>query len=362
MHRVLRALSASQRLTLGALRKEFQSRNWHRKATGAVVRELVVHSAFAIYGAVLALQTDSPWLFALYAAVSAFGTLGVTTNTHTSTHFATSDSKLVNRILAGYGYPLFAGLSMTYWHRAHIEVHHPNPNIHGVDDDHDFSPFFAVTTPDFEASRGGWRTYYSRFQGYVFPIVAWLHVFTRQRSGFAHIFSSLRQDPRSTLHWIDLALMLGHYTLWIGVPALFVGPGPALALYLLRSIVLGYILYAVLAPAHYVPEAILITPEARPDDPVLLQTATTVNYRTGPLGRLLCSGLDYQIEHHLFPGYSHVFYPRMAPYVREFCRQNGYPYRTLGWAEAVWQTTAMIRKPKPVAPIVEKQPIESPSP
>ena len=37
-------MSAQQRLTLGALRKEFQSRNWHRKATGAVVRELVVHS------------------------------------------------------------------------------------------------------------------------------------------------------------------------------------------------------------------------------------------------------------------------------------------------------------------------------
>lgn len=347
-------MADTPRLTLGALRKEFQSRNWHRKATGAVVRELIVHSAVAVYAAGLALHAESTAMFLLYAVISAFGTLGVTTNTHTSTHFATSDSKWVNRLLAGYGYPLFAGLSMTYWHRAHIEVHHPNPNIHGVDADHDFMPFFATQDPDMAGARGGWRTYYQRLQVWVFPLICWLHVFTRQRASWAHILSNLRQNPRSSLHWIDLVLLSSHYLLWIGVPALFFGIETSALLYFVRQLTLGYILYAVLAPAHYVPEAICLSKAARPDDPVLLQCATTINFRTGPLGHLLCSGLEYQIEHHLFPGYSHVYYARMAPYVREFCRQNGYPYRTLGWPEAVWKTMSMLRRPKPVESVVEK--------
>lgn len=355
-------MSDTPRLTLGALRKEFQSRNWHRKATGPVVRELIVHSAFAIFGAVIAFTAESTAMWVLGIIVSAFGTLGVTTNTHTSTHFATSDSRRVNRFLAGYGYPLFAGMGMTYWHRSHIEVHHPNPNIHGVDADHDFMPFFAVTAPELEGSTGGWRAYYAKIQYYVFPLLVWLNVFTRQRASFAHVFKCLAdRETRTALHWIDLGLLLAHFTLWIGVPSLFVGLEAAVYVYLARQFVLGYIVYAVLAPAHYVPEAICIEQDGRPTDPVLLQTATTVNFRTGPLGRLLCSGLEYQIEHHLFPGYSHVFYSRMSPYVREFCRQNGYPYRTLGWPEAVWKTMTMLRQPKPVEPTVSRAAPQPPS-
>lgn len=314
----------------------------------------MIHTAFAIYGAVLALQAESTLMYVIGVIVSAYGTLGVSTNTHTSTHFATSDSRVVNRLLAAYGYPMFVGLSMTYWHRSHIEVHHANPNIHGVDADHDFLPYFAVAEPEIAATKGGWRFYYTKIQAYVFPLLVWLNTFTRQRAGWAHLIKSLRADPKSKLHWIDTALMTSHYLLWIGVPALFVGLEASLWFYVLRVSVLGYILYCVLAPAHYVPEAVFIREDGRPTDPVLLQTATTVNFRTGPLGRLLCSGLEYQIEHHLFPSYSHVFYPKMSPYVREFCRQNGYPYRTLGWTEGVLKTMSMMIRPKPVQPTVER--------
>lgn len=347
-------MSEQPRLTLGALRKEFQSRNWHRKATGAVVRELIIHSAFAFYGAVIALQAESQLMFYIGAIISAFGTLGVSTNTHTSTHLATSDSKRLNNILASYGYPMFVGMGRTYWHRSHVEVHHGNPNIHGVDADHDFLPYFVVAQPELEGKRGGWRTYYSKVQFWVFPFVVWLNAYTRQVNSWVIVFQALRKNPRSKPHLLDLALLTSHFLLWIGIPALATDLPTALWFYFVRVTILGYIVYAVLAPAHYVPEAVFIHKDGRPSDPVLLQTATTVNFRTGPLGRLLCSGLEYQIEHHLFPGYSHVHYAKMSPYVREFCRQNGYPYRTLGWAEAVWKTTDMLRRPKPVQPTVER--------
>jgi fatty acid desaturase len=67
------------------------------------------------------------------------------------------------------------------------------------------------------------------------------------------------------------------------------------------------------------------------------QLQGTLNFRTGFIGRRACNGLDFQIEHHLFPNICHVYYPRIAPLVREFCLRNGYPYRCFGWGEAIFQ-------------------------
>ena len=44
-------------------------------------------------------------------------------------------------------------------------------------------------------------------------------------------------------------------------------------------------------------------------DFALLQTTASVNFRTGFIGRFVRSGLEYQIEHHLFPNLSHIYYP-----------------------------------------------------
>lgn len=62
---------------------------------------------------------------------------------------------------------------------------------------------------------------------------------------------------------------------------------------------------------------------------------STVNFRTGMIGRLLCSGLEYRIEHHLFPTINHVHYRHIAPHVKAFCDRWQLPYRTFGWGEAI---------------------------
>jgi fatty acid desaturase len=116
---------------------------------------------------------------------------------------------------------------------------------------------------------------------------------------------------------------------------------------------LGYAFFCVLAPTHFPAEAVCAEKSQRHADILLGQTATTVNFRTGYIGRFLCSGLDYQIEHHLFPSVSHVFYPKMSGLVKECCRRQGYPYRTLGWSEAIWKSCLVFRRPKTVEPCLE---------
>jgi fatty acid desaturase len=92
-------------------------------------------------------------------------------------------------------------------------------------------------------------------------------------------------------------------------------------------------------------------------DLALLQTSTTLNFRGGWLARLVCSGLDYQIEHHLFPGIPHTSYRKMSPLVRRFCLEHGLPYRSLPWGKALWESWMVLRNPQGVARRLESLPL-----
>jgi fatty acid desaturase len=118
--------------------------------------------------------------------------------------------------------------------------------------------------------------------------------------------------------------------------------------YLLRSVGLGYMMFALLAPAHLPAEAVCLDRGLEHPDFLLKQTVATLDFRTGFYGRLLAAGLDHQIEHHLFPRVSHTHYRKIRPLVEAFCRRHGYPYRRPGWARAVWLTLRVFGRPKPV--------------
>ena len=85
----------------------------------------------------------------------------------------------------------------------------------------------------------------------------------------------------------------------------------------------------------------------------LRQAVTTLNFRTGLLGRFMCSGLEYQIEHHFFPQVSYVHLRAMQPMVQAWCEEQGIPYRQLGWGEAIWKSWLAFVKPKAVVEEVE---------
>jgi linoleoyl-CoA desaturase len=167
-------------------------------------------------------------------------------------------------------------------------------------------------------------------------------------------------DPRrrSALHVGDAAAIVMHYALWIALPLLWFRPADVVGFYFLRAALLGYAVFLTAAPAHFPAEARFLSTEGhgnrgayrRHSDYILLQTTTTVNFRAGWLGHLFCCGAQYQIEHHLFPGISHAYYPRMSPILRAYCEANGYPYQTLGWGKGIWKSLRVFWRPKPVEP------------
>jgi linoleoyl-CoA desaturase len=332
------------------LRAEFARRGWYRKATGRILLELLIHGTLAVTGIVISLSCHNLPLRLLGILVSTFGSMGVGTNTHTSTHYATSDRRWVNEALSYFGYPFFLGLSATFWWHKHVVLHHPAPNVIGVDSDADLLPWFTMTRDEFHNTSGFRRFYHERMQFWLFPFALAINCFSIQMAGWAHLIRML-SDPRRRRpsHWIDLGAMVLHYAVWFGVPLLFWPFGAVAALYILRTILLGYAMYAILAPGHFPAEAQRMTDQARNGaDFFTLQTAATVSFRTGLLGRFLCSGLEYQVEHHLFPNISHIHYPQVSVAVQAFCNEYGFAYRSHSWATALWKSWIVLRSPQQV--------------
>jgi linoleoyl-CoA desaturase len=104
-----------------------------------------------------------------------------------------------------------------------------------------------------------------------------------------------------------------------------------LAFYAALWFAVGVILGVVFQVAHCFDEAEF--PEMDPDTQrvddewAIHQVKTTANF--APRGRLISwyvGGLNFQIEHHLFPKVCHVHYPAIAPIVREVCAEYDVPY------------------------------------
>lgn len=333
---------------LRALRAEFETRGWLRKPTGRMVGELLFHLALSLGGVGLLVAGEAVLLRGSGLVLFVMGMIGMQTNSHTALHYAASERRWVNELLAYLGGTLFQGLSSHWWQQKHAVIHHPTPNVHGVDGDIDLMPWFVLNT-DEAAGLPRWRRIYHRYQWSIVPFALAFIFLNMQVSSWRFLVEQL-SDPRRRrpAHWIDLGMLLLHLGAWWIVPMLFFPPLQVLAVYATLFAAAGFSTFIVAAPAHFPAQAAIIDQGERSGDFVLRQTAATLNFRAGRLGRLLCSGAEFQIEHHLFPDICHVYYPRMSPSVERFCRERGYPYRTLGWGEALYESLSAFRRPRPI--------------
>jgi len=286
--------------------------------------------------------------------VSCLGFTGIATLGHVASHNATFRSPLANRILFYVSFPLLLQVSCSYWRYSHLIVHHPSPNVTGVDDDCDLRPVFALNQAHLSAF-AGWRQRWPLLQGVLLLLVLPLNGLNIIRQGWVRLFMVLGNPGRNRVApWADLACMVLHLSLWIALPMMFFRPLDVILFYLLRLALIGCGMFAVLAPGHYPAEAACLAPNQRLSaDFYLRQGATTVNFRTGILGRFVCSGLEYQIEHHFFPSLSHVHLRALQPMVEAWCIENGVPYRSFGWGEAIWKSWLTFVTPKPIVTDVE---------
>jgi fatty acid desaturase len=330
------------------LRQQVHRLGFARKTTAIVIGECLLFVFAALVGVAIVIVMPDLLSKAVGMGLVAFGCMGLSTNGHTASHHAISNKRWLNELIMYFDFSFFLGVSGKYWKHKHIVVHHPHPNVIGVDDDADLMPIFTLNRKDIEEAKGFRRWWYEH-QGYFVPIVLLGNSFGVAFKGWRFLVNDLLDDERRDREsWIDLSCMVAHWICWTIIPIFIFGFANVAMFFVVQMFLMSYVMFALFAPAHYPDEAVQITSDATRDNYLMLQTATAVNFETGPIGRLLCGGVDYQLEHHLFPWISPRHYPALSPILRKFCEENGYPYRSQGWGAAIWKSFVTFFHPKEI--------------
>ncbi|WP_409201761.1 fatty acid desaturase family protein [Microbacterium testaceum] len=216
-------------------------------------------------------------------------------------------------LLIGNG---IVGMSRSWWASKHTR-HHANPNR--VDKDPDIE-IDTISFLDVDAAKArGIQRWITRRQGYLFfPLLAFeginLYVLA-----FRHLFSRGEVKGR----WSEIALLTLRHALFIAPIFIFLPVGLAFAFFGVSVAVFGIYMGASFAPNHKgMP---IIAPGAKLDF-FSKQVRTSRNISGGWWATWLMGGLNYQIEHHLFPNMPRPHLSKARAIVREHCATLNVPY------------------------------------
>lgn len=292
----------------------------------------------AALGACVAGTIAGPlWLGVLLVPLGAVFAASAAMLGHEGSHRSFSASPAHNAIFNHIAFPLLSGLGAHYWRHKHDGAHHGHPNVEPDDPDIALWPMTSSAQGHARSSR--FRRWFQRhFQGYAFwPLTLFLPIMMRT-SSVVHLVRHARRRGIDRGWIADVACLTVHYTTQLVIPALVWGVGPALVLYMALWTIVGMYLALVFAPAHMGMPVVI-----EQNNDWLHQLETTRNLRLPRVLRFFFIGLDYQIEHHLFPKIPHQELPRAAAVVSAWCARHGLPHHEIGYGDALVDVTRFMR-------------------
>lgn len=276
-----------------------------------------------------------PLAMSLGLSIAAIG-MGVQ---HDANHGAYSRHRWVNRML---GFTLdVMGVCGFFWRQKHNVIHHTYTNVRGIDFDLDFGVIARLSPEQPRRPLHRYQQYYLWFL-YGFLLPKWVFyddfVILRTRRTGPH--------PLPRMSPLEIGLFWGWKVFFVAwslvIPALLHPLWQVLLLHLVAIYTLGITLSSVFQLAHCA-DAVEF-PEAPADGGVLRddwcahQVDTTVDFAQKNRGLTwFLGGLNFQVEHHLFPKVCHLHYPALSAIVAETAARHGVRYRrhaTLGAALA----------------------------
>jgi linoleoyl-CoA desaturase len=278
---------------------------------------------------VLLVFVSSNWLQALPLAVL----LGLSVAAigfnimHDGSHHAYSGKGWVNRVAAS-SLDMVGGSSY-FWHWKHVVFHHNYANIYTYDTDIDLGVLGRFAPQSKRLPVHAFQHWYFWIL-YGVIVIKWnlyddFRVLIRGRIG-EHRYRPIRSNELA----IFIAGKILFFAIAFVIPLLFHSAGVVALFYLLIAFIAGIVLSVVFQLAHTVEEADFPepkTPGYMENSWAVHQVETTVDFaRNSRVASWLLGGLNFQIEHHLFPRMCHVNYPFIAPVVEATCRDFGIRY------------------------------------
>jgi linoleoyl-CoA desaturase len=291
---------------------------------------ILIPSALIIYISLLAFPM-SAWLAIPLCILLGliFSSIGFNVM-HDACHGSYSSKKWVNNIL---GLSLNAlGGNAFFWKQKHNILHHTYTNIAGLDDDIAQSKLLRQSPAQEWMPIHKYQHIYLPF-AYALTIFMWVGVRDFDKYFKRKIHNTPIQPMNRQEHIIFWVSKVFYAMFYVVVPIYFVGFIPWLIGFGIMGIVMGIVLAYVFQLAHAVegPEfdAVGIDDKVIETEWAIHQIKTTANF--APKNKFInwyVGGLNYQVEHHLFPRISHVHYPEVSKIVKEQCEKFQLPYHS----------------------------------
>jgi fatty acid desaturase len=291
-----------------------------RKFIGVTVLSLITWAG-------VLLLAGTPWAL-LLAPVIGILTAQYGFLAHESAHKQVFNSNKANKWFALITANLFVGLSYGWWDKKKHSLHHANPNTVGRDPDITI-PVLAFTSDDYDAkARGPVMGFLTRHQGYLFPFLLLFTMFDLLANSVRSLLSkSAKLDSR----WLELGLIALRIFVPLAALLFLFNPFIAVGFVLIQMAVTGLFMGGAFAPNH---KGMPIIPKDLKVDYLRRQVLTSRDIRSNWLVDNLMGGLNYQIEHHLFPSMPRPSLRKAQAIVREFCAEHNISYVETGLFES----------------------------
>jgi fatty acid desaturase len=228
---------------------------------------------------------------------------------HEASHRQVFESGKANDRAGRWLADLVVGISYSWWMTKHSR-HHGNPNTAGKDPD--IEPDFIVFQEVDAAKVTGVAAFATRKQGYIFFPMLLLEGINLHIHAFKTVFGKGKVDRRA----LEITLLAIRILGYLAVIFYFLPLGMAFAFIGVQMAVFGLYMGASFAPNHV---GMPILPHESRVDFLRRQVLTSRNIVGGSWMDIFMGGLNYQIEHHLFPNMPRPHLRRAQELVREYC-------------------------------------------
>ena len=242
---------------------------------------------------------------------------------------------------------LFVGMSYGWWQHKHTR-HHANPNQLGIDPDIDL-PVIALTPERATRRRSAAGRWLIAHQGlFFFPILL--------LEGLSLHASSVRRvlipEPVAR-RWVEIVFLLVRIGGFLTIVFLVLSPEKAAVFLAIQLGLFGFYMGMSFAPNH---KGMPLVPKGVKLDFLRRQVMMSRNIRGNLLLDFAMGGLNYQIEHHLFPSMPRPHLRRAAPLIARYCQTHEVPYVQTG----LWESYGIVLRYVNRAGLGERDPFECP--